>query len=215
MVLPTSLCPCRRPEKIIEPSTSRASMFACTPTPPRTVFTPTCSATSTAGSWNTSTLSEPFGRPLFSLSDIATIQSRFSERANMATATTSKPQHRTLAEMVERLGDIPLERILWDPLPGTATEKDVLVEPGGNKRLCELVDGVLVEKPMGYFESRLGAILIHLIEDFLEDHDLGIVLGADATLGLAPRLVRLPDVAFISWKHFPNRDLPDVQILRQ
>jgi Uma2 family endonuclease len=135
----------------------------------------------------------------------------------MATATFSKPKPplRTLAEMVERLGDIPLERILWDPLPGTATEKDVLAEPGGNKRLCELVDGVLVEKPMGYFESRLAIILAHLIETFLEEHDLGIVLGADATLKLAPGSVRLPDVAFISWKHFPNRDLPEVQILQQ
>src|SRR5262249_42737611 len=91
----------------------------------------------------------------------------------------------------------------------------VLARPGGEKRLCELVDGVLVEKPMGYFESRLAIILAYLIESFLEEHNIGIVLGADATLRLAPRLVRLPDVAFISWKRFPNRDLPDVQILQQ
>jgi Uma2 family endonuclease len=133
----------------------------------------------------------------------------------MATATISKPRLRTLAEMVERLGSIPLQRILLDPLPGTATEKDVLAKPRGNKRLCELVDGVLVEKPMGYFESRLGTVLAHLIEDFLEENDLGIVLGADATLGLGPGLVRLPDVSFISWKHFPSRKLPVVQILRE
>jgi Uma2 family endonuclease len=133
----------------------------------------------------------------------------------MATSTISKPQLRNLAEMVERLGDIPLERILWDPLPGTATEKDVLAQPEGIKRLCELVDGVLVEKPMGYFESRLAIILAHLIENFLEEHDLGIVLGADATLGLAPRLVRLPDVSFISWRRFPERKLPQVQILQE
>jgi Uma2 family endonuclease len=34
------------------------------------------------------------------------------------------------------------------------------------------------------------------------------VLGADATLRLAPGLVRLPDVSFLSWEHFPNRELP-------
>src|SRR5438477_5073660 len=107
----------------------------------------------------------------------------------MATMTISRPRLRTLAEMVERLGSIPLQRILWDPLPGTATEKDILAEPGGNKRLCELVDGVLVEKPMGYFESRLGIVLAHLIENFLKENDLGIVVGADATLGLGPGLV--------------------------
>jgi len=133
----------------------------------------------------------------------------------MATVTISKPTIRTLAEIVERLGDIPLERILWDPRPGTATEKDVLAEPDGNKRLCELVDGVLVEKPMGYFESRLGIVLGYYLEEFMEAKDLGFIIGADATIGLAPGLVRLPDVSFVSWKHFPNRELPPVQILRE
>jgi Uma2 family endonuclease len=139
----------------------------------------------------------------------------FSRGHFMATATLPKFRSRTLAELVEALGGVPLERILMDPAPGTATPKDVLARPGGNKRLCELVDGVLVEKPMGYFESRLAIILAHLMERYLEDHDLGIVVGADATLGLAPRLVRLPDVSFISWKRFPNRELPRVQILRE
>lgn len=61
---------------------------------------------------------------------------------------------------------------------------------------------------MGYYESRLAVVLIHLIECFLEEHDLGIVLGADATLRLVPGLVRIPDVSFISWDRFPDRQLP-------
>ena len=32
----------------------------------------------------------------------------------------------TLAELVERLGGVPLERIRFRPYPGTATEEDVI-----------------------------------------------------------------------------------------
>ena len=103
---------------------------------------------------------------------------------------------------------MPLSRIRCHPAPGTATEADVLVYPQGEKRLYELVDGVLVEKPMGYYESLLAALLIRFLGSFLDVHDLGIVLGADATLRLAPGLVRLPDVSFIAWERFPNRELP-------
>jgi Uma2 family endonuclease len=126
----------------------------------------------------------------------------------MTTLVTARPAIDTLADLVERLGGVPLERIRAHPAPGTATEEDVLVRPNGEKRLCELVDGVLVEKPMGYYEALLAGILIHLLHVHLEQHDLGIVLGADGTLRLMPGLVRLPDVAFISWGRFPNRELP-------
>jgi len=124
-----------------------------------------------------------------------------------ATAESTTPIE-TIEDLVARLGGIPLARIRFHPYPGTATEADVLARPDGVKHLCELVDGVLVEKPMGYYEARLAAVLIHLIETYLEQHDLGIVLGADATLRLFPGIVRLPDVAFIAWTHFPNRQLP-------
>ncbi len=78
----------------------------------------------------------------------------------MATTAAPPPTIRTLADLHERLGGIPLHRIRYHPAPGTDTEADVLVHPHGEKRLCELVDGVLVEKPMGYYESRWAAILI-------------------------------------------------------
>ena len=41
----------------------------------------------------------------------------------------------------------------------TATEADVLLRPKGEKRLFELVDGVLVEKALGIYEARLALIL--------------------------------------------------------
>ena len=131
----------------------------------------------------------------------------------MAGVTLTPPVIATLADLHERLGGIPLSRIRWHPALGTATEEDVLTHFHGEKRLCELVDGVLVEKPVGYYESRLAVILIQCLENFLDVHDLGIVLGADATLRLTPGLVRLPDVSFLSWNHFPNRELPAEPIL--
>lgn len=118
----------------------------------------------------------------------------------------------TLRDVIEKLGSIPLERIPSVPAPGTATEADVLRRPGGEKRLYELVDGVLVEKPVGFYEARLAAVLIRLLDEFVSEGDLGIVLGADATLRLEPGLVRLPDVSFISWSRFPNRELPTEQV---
>lgn len=123
-------------------------------------------------------------------------------------ASLVHPRVTTLADLLAQLGNVPPERIRLHPAPGTATEADVLVRPGGEKRLCELVDGVLVDKPRGYYESLLAALLIGFLRRFLDEHDLGIVLGADGTLRLAPGLVRLPDVSFISWARFPGRQLP-------
>ncbi len=115
----------------------------------------------------------------------------------------------TVADVLERLGDIPPHRVRWQPYPGTATEQDVIAaEAALDKRLCELVDRTLVEKPMGQYESRLAHLIGHFLEDYLELHDRGIVYGADAMLRIVPGRVRLPDVSFISWGKLPNRELP-------
>jgi Uma2 family endonuclease len=47
-----------------------------------------------------------------------------------------------------------------------------------------------------------------LLESFLEKHDLGVVTGADGPVRILPRQVRIPDVCFIGWEKFPNRQLP-------
>ena len=65
------------------------------------------------------------------------------------------------------------------PPPGTATEKDVTELDDHADRLCELIDGVLVEKTMGYKESFLAVEIGSYSRTFLDTHDLGIVLGAD------------------------------------
>ena len=94
------------------------------------------------------------------------------------------------------------------PQPGTATEADVVAVHSREERLCELVDGVLVEKTLGYYESYIAATLIRLLGNSVAEHDLGIVAGADGMMRLAPGLVRILDVSFVSWEKFPGRRLP-------
>jgi len=117
----------------------------------------------------------------------------------------------SLADLQEHLGGIPLNRIRLHPPPGTATEKDV-IEADRCDHLCELIDGTLVEKAMGWYESRLAAILIHVLESFLENHDLGVVAGEGGMLRLMAGQVRIPDVGYFSWNKFPNRELPQQPI---
>ena len=118
------------------------------------------------------------------------------------------PPDWTAADLVAHLGDIPLERIRMVPPPGTATEQDVTEMDDHADRLCELIDGVLVEKTVGYKDSLIAVEIMYLMRGFLEKHDLGIVLGEAGTLRILPRQVRIPDVCFISWDRFPNRQLP-------
>ena len=77
----------------------------------------------------------------------------------MSAATIDERFTRTMAEMLHALGDIPLQRVLLAPYP--AGEADVLWMDDHADRLCELVDGVLVEKPMGLRESFLAMLIAH------------------------------------------------------
>jgi len=118
-----------------------------------------------------------------------------------------------LSDLLQGLADFPPERIRMRPPPGTATEADLLNEERRGRRLCELIDRTLVEKPMGYYESRVAGVLLHFIEDYLEIDDLGIVLPGDGLMRVEPGQVRLPDLSFFSWQHFTDRVLPNEQIL--
>jgi Uma2 family endonuclease len=126
----------------------------------------------------------------------------------MAQATIAPPDIKTLADLRERLGRIPLERIWFHPAPGTATEKDVIEADERQNRLCELVDGTLVEKAMGFEESRVAGELLYKIKSYLDRHDLGLCVGADGMMRIAPGLVRIPDVSFIKWDKLPGQESP-------
>jgi Uma2 family endonuclease len=111
----------------------------------------------------------------------------------------------TVADLLERLGGIPASRVRWQPYPGTATEQDLIaIVDGPNKRLCELVDGTLIEKAAGIYESRVGGVLAYFMEGWSERNDRGLVFGANAMCRILPGRVRMPDVSFVWWDKLPN-----------
>lgn len=120
-------------------------------------------------------------------------------------ATTTALPETSFAYLHERLGGVPLVRIRRTPAPGTATEADL--ERAG-KPVCELIDGVLVEKPMGMLESMLGAYILRLIGNHVEENELGVVSGSDGFIRLSENVVRAPDVTFIPWSEFPTGAVP-------
>lgn len=122
-------------------------------------------------------------------------------------ATSSPPEIATIADLHRHLGDIPLERIRMVPPPGTATVDDAVKSESGGRMVCELIDGVLVEKTMGYMESQLAAILIHRLQSFVEARNLGVVAAPDGMLRIFPDQVRIPDVSFVRWEQFPGGKL--------
>jgi Uma2 family endonuclease len=131
----------------------------------------------------------------------------------MTSVSTSTVTIETLADLLEQLGGIAPERVRFHPAPGTATEEDVLaIRNSPERRLCELVDGVLVEKAMGLRESFLAVALAAILLNFVRPRRLGIVTGADGMMRLVSGLVRIPDVAFISWDRLPNRRVPSEPI---
>jgi Uma2 family endonuclease len=106
-----------------------------------------------------------------------------------------------LADILAPVGDIPLDRILWDPLPGTATEADMIrLVDGEHKVLVELIDGILVEKPMSKLASYLTATLMAILVQFVRKQNLGLVGTPDLMMRVSKRRVRLPDISFTRWE---------------
>jgi Uma2 family endonuclease len=121
---------------------------------------------------------------------------------------TKNHRFETIADLLEEFGDISPQRIRATPLPGTATERDLIDLYIRKDRLFELVDGVLVEKIMGYAESAVACELIGFLKPFLRQHDLGAIAGEAGAMRLMPGLIRIPDVSFVSWARLPTRKLP-------
>ena len=120
-------------------------------------------------------------------------------------ATTTGPA--TVAELLENLG-VPACRVRLHPPLGHATEHDAAESKNLHGAICELVDGTLVEKPMGFYESSLGMILGGYLHAYLINHSIGFVVGESGASRTIPGRVRMPDVGFYSWNHFPGRTLP-------
>jgi Uma2 family endonuclease len=116
-----------------------------------------------------------------------------------------------IAEWLRSLGNVPLDRIVMDPLPGTATEQDLLRMVEGD-RLVELIDGTLVEKPVGWIESKIAMALGIALGNFIYPRRLGQLAGADGTLRMKSGHVRLPDITFVSADDVPEGTSPEESV---
>jgi Uma2 family endonuclease len=118
---------------------------------------------------------------------------------------------RSMGDILVELGGISIDRICRLPAPGTATLDDARsrIEKGD---LCELVDGTLVEKALGWQESLIAMALGSILRAFVNEKNLGLVTGPDGFIRLLGSLVRGPDVAFFSWDRLPDRRIPEASI---
>src|SRR5688500_17168050 len=115
----------------------------------------------------------------------------------MATGVLEK-RSKTLAEVLHRLGDIPVERIRVPA--GSATAQDVIqLLDGDDNHICELIDGVLVEKTMGVRESMIALKCGQHLGNYLDEHDIGIAFTTDGPIRLRRGRIRFPDTGFVSW----------------
>ena len=94
--------------------------------------------------------------------------------ASARTSATAVAQPENVAQLLKRLGNLPAFRIRMHPPPGTATEKDLIRHNESKLKtaICELVDGTLVEKAMGWNESAIAAFIIYAIVAFTRPRGL-------------------------------------------
>jgi Uma2 family endonuclease len=94
-----------------------------------------------------------------------------------------------------------------------ATERDLLLLMGSRrKHLCELIDGVLVEKPPGFRESVLAGCIGSFLLAHVRPRNLGLVASANGAIRLWPGRVRIPDVSYFGWDRIPGRRIPSEPI---
>lgn len=120
--------------------------------------------------------------------------------------------HLTLVDLANRFGEIPPTRICMDPPPGEATEADLLHFSDHCDRMFELVDGTLIEKTTGNFESLVAMYIATAIANYQKTQPIGIVLGPDGQLKIKPETIRVPDVSFITRERLKASDFRQTPI---
>ncbi len=116
-------------------------------------------------------------------------------------------------EFLRSLGDVPIERVLFDPPPGTVTgEFYEKIDGRVHGALVELVDGTLVEKPMGMNESRIASVLIIHVGGHVLQHRLGFVAGEAGTVKMSGGNCRMPDVAVYLRSDYPGGKRPTQKV---
>jgi len=114
----------------------------------------------------------------------------------------------TPEDLLARFGPIPLSRIRTSPPPGKATAEDAIRLTEEKVALCEFVDGILVEKTMGMYESGIAVAIASLLYAYVSKNHLGVTGGEACMMKVLSNRVRMPDVCFISFEQFPHGKVP-------
>jgi len=94
--------------------------------------------------------------------------------------------------------------------PAQEDELELLSEPDG---LYEVIDGRVVEKPMGAYECWLAAVFSNSLSRYAEENALGRAMP-EMIFNLRPTVnrERRPDVAFVSFERWArNRQVPQTR----
>lgn len=95
------------------------------------------------------------------------------------------------------LGGVPLDRVIFNPAPGTVTfEYYESIDGRVNGVLVELVDGTLVEKTMGQKESAIAGNVAFEVKLITRARGAGLVTVADGMVRMVRGNVRMPDVTY-------------------
>lgn len=114
---------------------------------------------------------------------------------------------RTFADQLVLLGGIPADRVHCTPPPGKATMADW--EAAARRGVvCELVDGTLVDRAIGFYESLLAVCIAKYISLASDEGRLGITSGEQGFIRLGETQIRSPDVGFFLRANLPGGQLP-------
>ena len=130
----------------------------------------------------------------------------------MSQATIAPPDIKTLADLRQRLGGIPLERIWFHPRRAPPRKRMSSRPRHERTGFANWSTAPWWRKRWGSRKSRLAVELAHLVKSYLDQNDLGICVGADGMMRIAPGLVRIPDLSFITWDRLPGRESPQEPI---
>ena len=113
-------------------------------------------------------------------------------------AASPRQRYRTASDWLAALGNVPLDRIIFDPWPGTVTlEEYERIDGRVAGRPVELVNATLVEKPMGSHESAIAMELSYNLKHFIKQNGIGgRVTGEAGPLRMSAANVRMPDVCW-------------------
>jgi Uma2 family endonuclease len=114
----------------------------------------------------------------------------------------------TLADLAHQVGDIPVERIRFSPLPGTATKADLLRVLEQDGKCVELIQGTLIEKAMGTFEGVLAGWLVTHFNIYLAQNEIGTAFGDNSPFEFSEKLIFEPDCGFVSLSRMPGGVFP-------